>query len=254
MDYYYNDGRETWGPIPEEALRALARAGIVGKHTEIWRDGLDDWRELGQLLPDLLASAVEAPGSRLTTSTDEALTFVTCSQCRQTRLEEDVEQIRGEPVCSVCRLLFVERMGRRLFALTSPEGPSPEQPRLLELACAHKRMLICALAITLTLLCTVAAFLEEPANWFIVLFAILWPNLAVVGGITIYMLAEALRYPYSILWLGAGLLLCACGVGLVLMLFLHHQATRQLRGAGFNVGFSGANLLGIHARSQASGY
>ena len=48
MNWHYLDNNVQKGPISDEELEALFRAGKVDYNTLVWRDGLADWQPYGQ--------------------------------------------------------------------------------------------------------------------------------------------------------------------------------------------------------------
>jgi uncharacterized RDD family membrane protein YckC len=57
MNWFYAEGSQQKGPIPEADLANLVRQGTVKPETLIWREGLPDWQPLSVSRPDLLPSA-----------------------------------------------------------------------------------------------------------------------------------------------------------------------------------------------------
>jgi len=69
MNWYYRDGDQQVGPVADEAMRALIRAGAITAETPVWKEGQVDWvtlaqTELGTLPP--MPQAVSAPSRRFT--------------------------------------------------------------------------------------------------------------------------------------------------------------------------------------------
>ena len=52
MDWFYAEGGERKGPIPEEELLRLAQSGIVGAETLIWRSGMPEWKPFREAGPE----------------------------------------------------------------------------------------------------------------------------------------------------------------------------------------------------------
>ncbi len=48
-EWYYSENGTQRGPVGEEEIRAMMAAGTVTARTLVWRDGMDQWRELGLL-------------------------------------------------------------------------------------------------------------------------------------------------------------------------------------------------------------
>ncbi|MBY0231914.1 MAG: GYF domain-containing protein, partial [Gemmataceae bacterium] len=63
-DWYYTKGGEQRGPVTEEELRRLARAGELGRADNVWQQGMPAWvaaGETGGLLPALVPMAGPPP-------------------------------------------------------------------------------------------------------------------------------------------------------------------------------------------------
>ncbi len=65
MQWYYANGDEQDGPVPEHALEELARDGTIRRETLLWRSGMADWepawKHVESLEPQRPASAAGAP-------------------------------------------------------------------------------------------------------------------------------------------------------------------------------------------------
>ena len=49
-DYYYLDGaRNQQGPVPDQEIARLIRAGTIHRDTMLWHAGLSDWLPAGQV-------------------------------------------------------------------------------------------------------------------------------------------------------------------------------------------------------------
>lgn len=49
--WYYADGNDRRGPVPQSELKRLIETAAVGRKTRLWREGLPDWKFAGEL-PD----------------------------------------------------------------------------------------------------------------------------------------------------------------------------------------------------------
>jgi uncharacterized RDD family membrane protein YckC len=64
MDWYYAVGDQQVGPISKAELQALVKAKKINAQTRVWRTGMKEWQELGQLLKaDQTLPAAISPGS-----------------------------------------------------------------------------------------------------------------------------------------------------------------------------------------------
>jgi len=59
--YYATADRQRHGPVPAAELRALAAGGAVAADTLVWREGLAQWRRLGELAGELGLPALPPP-------------------------------------------------------------------------------------------------------------------------------------------------------------------------------------------------
>ena len=59
MKWYYAQGDEELGPVNDEALKQMLQTGQLAETSEVWRDGMGDWRpanSLSELIPFLPTS------------------------------------------------------------------------------------------------------------------------------------------------------------------------------------------------------
>ncbi|WP_152983968.1 DUF4339 domain-containing protein, partial [Stenotrophomonas panacihumi] len=57
-EWYYAEGnRQRIGPLPDENLVELYRSGRIGLDTLVWREGLPQWRPLGDFADELALPA-----------------------------------------------------------------------------------------------------------------------------------------------------------------------------------------------------
>ena len=63
MDWYDAVGDQQVGPISKAELQALVKAKKINAQTRVWRTGMKEWQELGQLLKvnQLLFPFMEVP-------------------------------------------------------------------------------------------------------------------------------------------------------------------------------------------------
>jgi uncharacterized RDD family membrane protein YckC len=61
MNWFYASNGSQQGPVSEDDLRALVQAGSINAATQIWKEGMSDWKTLAEARPDLApASAIPA--------------------------------------------------------------------------------------------------------------------------------------------------------------------------------------------------
>jgi hypothetical protein len=113
MDWYYADGSQQKGPITEEGLADLVRAGTVKPDTLVWRAGLAGWQPYSQAAGG--ASAAGASG------------LVTCSQCGKAVAADQVIRYGEQAVCAECKPAFMQRIKEGLAPASGrPGSATPE--------------------------------------------------------------------------------------------------------------------------------
>ena len=60
MDWFYADGKDRRGPVPENEFRTLISAGTVKPETLVWRQGMTQWVSLRDSLFDASAPDLAA--------------------------------------------------------------------------------------------------------------------------------------------------------------------------------------------------
>lgn len=66
--WYYVDGGEQRGPVPESELERLIREGRLGPGTMVWSRGMTDWQPMESV--DALRSLVPGPPAQAPAETD----------------------------------------------------------------------------------------------------------------------------------------------------------------------------------------
>ena len=103
MDWYYAMGNQQIGPITQAELQALVRDKKVNAHTRVWRTGMKEWQELGQLLKSNQTAPVAIrPGTGRSTQ-------VRCGECGNSFTQDDVIRFGETWVCANCKPLFVQK-------------------------------------------------------------------------------------------------------------------------------------------------
>jgi hypothetical protein len=59
--WYYEDGLDIVGPVPEDALRDAAEADLLFPDARVWSDSLDDWRPAIDVFPHLFDGLASRP-------------------------------------------------------------------------------------------------------------------------------------------------------------------------------------------------
>ena len=111
MNWYYVDAGQQAGPVTDEQLDELVRAGKVRSDTLIWRDGMANWEPHAQARPGVATTPppVTAPplgGPAPLVTQGE----VVCAECQQLFPRENTIQYGNTFVCATCKPRFVQRL------------------------------------------------------------------------------------------------------------------------------------------------
>lgn len=96
MDWYYAEGGQRAGPIPDAEFRALCAAGRLGPESLIWRAGMAGWERAGSL--DHWPLAPDAPNQ------------CACTECRRAFAPEDLLSFEAARICAGCKDVFFQRL------------------------------------------------------------------------------------------------------------------------------------------------
>lgn len=113
MSWFYISNNEQKGPATDEELAELVQQGIVSAETQVWREGMAEWKPYGEL-----ASPEEAPHPAGLTL---GLAGGSCSECGQSFRHEDLIKIEGHSICAGCKPAMVGRIKERAIDITSAE-------------------------------------------------------------------------------------------------------------------------------------
>lgn len=103
MNWYYAEGKRKIGPISKEEFRSLAQAKKINSKTLVWRPGMKDWQELGEIVKQKSSSSQEqqkavTPGKAV------------CSECGETFSEDEMISFENAKVCAGCKPVFVQKI------------------------------------------------------------------------------------------------------------------------------------------------
>ncbi|HAV64940.1 MAG TPA: hypothetical protein DCY13_21535 [Verrucomicrobiales bacterium] len=105
MTWYYGIAGEQKGPVAEEELSRLRRAGEIADATLVWREGMSGWQAYKEMFPGNLSTAVAWDGRQ-----PPAVGGVTCRECGGTFPAGEVVQFDGASVCAACKPIYLQRM------------------------------------------------------------------------------------------------------------------------------------------------
>jgi hypothetical protein len=99
--FYAADGQQA-GPVTDEDLDELIRAGRINGDTLVWEASMPDWKPLRDLRrpvgPPVQATGSTPPG------------MARCAECSEVFTQREMIQIRGSWVCARCKPVFVQRL------------------------------------------------------------------------------------------------------------------------------------------------
>ncbi len=233
--YFAQDGQQN-GPYSDETLQELVNSGSVNAATLVWREGMAEWQPLSEAAPQFLS--VMAPPVTAT-----AIAGTQCTECGRVFPPSEMVSLGGSSVCAACKPLRLQKLREGVKVGSRSE----DLARLLKIAKGQR-------GVNMAILLTFAgyAFLvlggafaptagrgAPSAMGVLPLIGLLGVLAAVVLQVMyVYRLASALEH-IAILWV-LGVVFLSC-IGLILLLILSSQATKELRSAGFKVGLLGAN-------------
>lgn len=104
MQWYYASADQQQGPVSQDELEALARAGTVTPETLVWRDGLPNWVAYSTVATNApmraLAAAAPATGAGLER----------CAECGQTFPKDSMVAFENSHICATCKPLFFQKL------------------------------------------------------------------------------------------------------------------------------------------------
>jgi uncharacterized RDD family membrane protein YckC len=56
MDFYYSKDGQSIGPVPEAKFHALVKSGEITPQTSVWKEGMGDWKDYGEIATDFAPS------------------------------------------------------------------------------------------------------------------------------------------------------------------------------------------------------
>jgi hypothetical protein len=98
MNWYYVSGKEQKGPLEPAAFDRLVQSGDITSSTLVWREGMADWKEYGE---------VGSLGSPLPSVASQG---VICSICQQPFPLEQTIRLDNSFVCAGCKPIALQRM------------------------------------------------------------------------------------------------------------------------------------------------
>src|SRR5437879_7055281 len=106
MNLFYVEANQQRGPVSDEQLKELARAGTVLPTTLVSREGMAQWQPYSTIQQPGEASAPRVPPP----PPPLGATTVTCAECGRSFGSGDVVRIQNFWVCGACKPVFLQRM------------------------------------------------------------------------------------------------------------------------------------------------
>jgi len=109
MNWFYVEANQQRGPVSEEQLHELARAGKILPTTVVWREGMANWEPFSSLPPAQPASSLPPGAPPALTAAPPGSTAI-CAECGRAFPASDVVRLHNSWVCAGCKPLFLQRM------------------------------------------------------------------------------------------------------------------------------------------------
>ncbi|MGH9720804.1 MAG: RDD family protein [Bryobacteraceae bacterium] len=106
MNWFYANGTEKAGPIEEDALHRLAKAGAIQPYTPVWQEGMSGWIRYEEIQP-----AVTIDQRAFTETGVPAF----CSECGNPHLIEDMIPFGSAWVCAGCKNVYAQKLREGVY-------------------------------------------------------------------------------------------------------------------------------------------
>ena len=91
------------GPISQEELKSLYKNKKIDMQTLVWRQGMKDWDELGNIVKHKENTAQQLQNAA---TTGQAV----CSECGRTFPEDEMISFENAKVCAGCKPVFIQKI------------------------------------------------------------------------------------------------------------------------------------------------
>jgi len=112
VDWFYAENGRQIGPVQDDALQALVRAGTVTGDTLVWHAGLANWQTWSSLGTSVAAPLVGPPG----------IPGNFCTECGRAFSPEDLMQFGSSSICAECKPLPGSKPKETAPARAQPQG------------------------------------------------------------------------------------------------------------------------------------
>jgi len=93
MEWYYSENNERLGPVSDDELAELDKAGKITAETLVWREGWSDWRPWRE-------AGKATPGSG----------NAACLECGKAFPTSEMIQYEGSWICPACKPVFFQKV------------------------------------------------------------------------------------------------------------------------------------------------
>ncbi len=108
MNWHYAEQGQQIGPVGDEQLAELVRAGKINADTLVWHEGLPNWLPYQQVKPELKPS--ELPPADLASGTTGNSSEAVCSECGKIFSRDEMIQHGGASICANCKPVFMQKL------------------------------------------------------------------------------------------------------------------------------------------------
>jgi uncharacterized RDD family membrane protein YckC len=103
MTWYYMRGEERVGPITDAEVAALVRSGSITAETWVWREGMAQWQQYGEVAAPETVSPLSPPAAAGGGS-------VLCAECGNLFPADDMVRYGDSWICAACKPVFFQRL------------------------------------------------------------------------------------------------------------------------------------------------
>ena len=104
MNLYYADGKQQVGPIGKTELQSLIKAKKVNAQTLVWKPGMENWQELGELVRSRKTKSDQQKSPTVTVPQAE------CAECGQAFIQDEMIQFQESWICAGCKPVFIQKI------------------------------------------------------------------------------------------------------------------------------------------------
>jgi hypothetical protein len=104
MQWYYANGDQPLGPVPEEEFQALAKAGAIGPATMVWHEGMAAWALYSAINPGVAVPPMAVVAPPVITNQAQ------CAECLRWFAFDDVIKYENVHVCAQCKPRFFQKI------------------------------------------------------------------------------------------------------------------------------------------------